>query len=49
MSLARAIAQHRFAGRTDLKTPVFVSFSTVVGSRGSTDRARDARGFAVKF
>jgi catalase len=30
-------------------TPVFVRFSTVVGSRGSTDLARDARGFAVKF
>lgn len=31
------------------RTPVFVRFSTVVGSRGSTDLARDARGFAVKF
>ncbi len=31
------------------KTSVFVRFSTVVGSRGSTDLARDARGFAVKF
>ena len=31
------------------KTPVFVRFSTVAGSRGSTDMARDARGFAVKF
>ena len=30
-------------------TPVFVRFSTVVGSRGSTDTARDVRGFAVKF
>lgn len=30
-------------------TPVFVRFSTVVGSRGSADTARDARGFAVKF
>jgi catalase len=29
--------------------PVFVRFSTVVGSRGSTDLARDVRGFAVKF
>ena len=28
---------------------MFVRFSTVVGSRGSTDLARDARGFAVKF
>jgi catalase len=31
------------------ETPVFVRFSTVVGSRGSTDLARDVRGFAVKF
>ena len=30
-------------------TPVFVRFSTVAGSRGSSDLARDARGFAVKF
>jgi catalase len=32
-----------------LKTPVFVRFSTVAGSRGSTDTPRDVRGFAVKF
>ena len=32
-----------------VRTPVFVRFSTVVGSRGSTDMARDVRGFAVKF
>ena len=32
-----------------VKTPVFVRFSTVAGSRGSTDLARDVRGFAVKF
>jgi len=31
------------------QTPVFVRFSTVVGSRGSADTARDPRGFAVKF
>ena len=31
------------------ETPVFVRFSTVQGSRGSTDLARDVRGFAVKF
>ncbi len=31
------------------KTPVFVRFSTVAGSRGSADLARDVRGFAVKF
>jgi catalase len=31
------------------KTPVFMRFSTVAGSRGSADTARDVRGFAVKF
>ncbi|SDG10241.1 catalase [Chitinophaga filiformis] len=31
------------------ETPVFVRFSTVAGSRGSTDLARDVRGFATKF
>ncbi len=31
------------------KTPVFVRLSTVAGSRGSADLARDVRGFAVKF
>jgi len=34
---------------TSRETPVFVRFSTVAGSRGSTDLARDVRGFAVKF
>ncbi len=31
------------------QTRVFTRFSTVVGSRGSADTARDTRGFAVKF
>ncbi|MBM7768319.1 hypothetical protein JOE62_001732 [Glutamicibacter nicotianae] len=31
------------------QTKVFVRFSTVVGSRGSMDTARDTRGFATKF
>ena len=31
------------------ETPVFLRFSTVTGSRGSADTARDPRGFAVKF
>ncbi|WP_413377448.1 catalase [Alkalihalobacillus sp. 1P02AB] len=31
------------------KTPVFVRFSTVAGSKGSGELARDARGFATKF
>jgi catalase len=38
-----------FLSDTTLKTPVFVRFSTVAGSRGSADTVRDARGFAVKF
>ncbi len=32
-----------------VETPVFARFSTVVGSRGSTDLPRDVRGFSVKF
>ncbi|HEU5311462.1 MAG TPA: catalase, partial [Candidatus Eisenbacteria bacterium] len=39
----------RFLQDPARKTPVFVRFSTVAGSRGSTDLARDVRGFAVKF
>ncbi len=31
------------------ETPVFVRFSTVLGSRGSADTVRDTRGFATKF
>jgi catalase len=38
-----------FLNDTQNETPVFVRFSTVAGSRGSTDLARDVRGFAVKF
>lgn len=38
-----------FLNDTSAETPVFVRFSTVAGSRGSTDLARDVRGFAVKF
>jgi catalase len=38
-----------FLNDPNLETPVFVRFSTVAGSRGSTDLARDVRGFAVKF
>ena len=32
-----------------VSTPVFVRFSTVLGSRGSADTVRDTRGFATKF
>jgi len=41
--------QAKFLTDPSLKTPVFVRFSTVVGSRGSADTARDVRGFATKF
>jgi len=33
---------------TSRETPVFVRFSTVLGSRGSADTVRDVRGFAIK-
>jgi catalase len=41
--------QAGFLNDTTRETPVFVRFSTVAGSRGSSDLARDVRGFAVKF
>jgi catalase len=47
-SLAR-YTQAAFLQDPSRKTPVFVRFSTVAGSRGSSDLARDVRGFAVKF
>lgn len=31
------------------QTPMFTRFSTVAGSRGSTDLARDVHGFATRF
>src|SRR5215471_19423545 len=31
------------------RTPVYARFSTVAGSRGAPDTARDPRGFALKF
>ena len=39
----------KFLSDPGRKTPVFTRFSTVAGSRGSSDLARDVRGFAVKF
>ena len=44
-----AYTKAKFLNDTSVQTPVFVRFSTVAGSRGSTDLARDVRGFAVKF
>ncbi|TKC63570.1 catalase [Pedobacter hiemivivus] len=43
------VTKAAFLNDTETETPVFVRFSTVAGSKGSTDLARDVRGFAVKF
>ncbi|HEY6764175.1 MAG TPA: catalase [Candidatus Sulfotelmatobacter sp.] len=43
------VTRAAFLSDPKIKTPVFVRFSTVAGERGSTDMARDVRGFAVKF
>ncbi|MFC9767285.1 catalase [Rhodococcus jostii] len=45
---ADPISKAAFLGK-DVDTPVFVRFSTVLGSRGSADAVRDTRGFATKF
>ncbi|WP_054875932.1 catalase [Oxobacter pfennigii] len=50
--LYESMAQYtkaKFLQNPNVKTPVFVRFSTVVGSRGSADTVRDVRGFATKF
>ena len=39
----------KFLTAPGTRTPVFVRFSTVAGSRGSADTVRDVRGFATKF
>jgi catalase len=46
---AADLTRAKFLQDPSVKTPVFVRFSTVVGSRGAADTARDARGFATKF
>ncbi|MVO88648.1 catalase [Streptomyces sp. p1417] len=45
---AASVTKAAFLGK-DVETPVFVRFSTVLGSRGSSDTVRDTRGFATKF
>src|SRR4051812_4747456 len=45
---ARSISRAGFLAK-DVETPVFVRFSTVLGSCGSADTVRDTRGFATKF
>lgn len=47
-----SLAKHTRADifqRKGERTPAFVRFSTVAGSKGSVDLARDVRGFAVKL
>jgi catalase len=46
---AAALSRAAFLQDPGERTPVFVRFSTVAGSRGSADTVRDVRGFAVKF
>lgn len=45
----KAYTKARFLTEPDMRTPVFVRFSQVVGFRGSADAVRDVRGFATKF
>jgi catalase len=45
----KGISRAGILNEVSVKTPVFVRFSTVAGNKGSTDLARDVRGFAVKF
>lgn len=46
---AASVTKAAVLAEEGLQTPVFVRFSTVLGSRGSADTARDTRGFATKF
>lgn len=47
-SLKHVTTAH-FLQRPGTKTPVFVRFSTFIGSKGAKDTAIDIRGFATKF
>jgi catalase len=50
--LTESLADHttaRVLTEVGERTEVFTRFSTVAGSKGSTDTPRDVRGFAVKF
>src|SRR3978361_582455 len=44
-----AVTRAEILQRVRERTPAFVRFSTVAGSKGSFDLARDVRGFAVKL
>jgi catalase len=43
------VSKAAFLADPNVRTPVFVRFSTVAGERGSADVPRDVRGFATKF
>ncbi|MDQ3220404.1 MAG: catalase [Acidobacteriota bacterium] len=43
------VTKAKFLQDPSRRTPIFARFSTVAGSRGSSDLARDVRGFSVKF
>jgi catalase len=45
----KGISRAAIFNEVRVKTPLFIRFSTVAGNKGSTDLARDVRGFAVKF
>ena len=45
----KGISRAAIFNEVGVKTPLFARFSTVAGNKGSTDLARDVRGFAVKF
>src|SRR6201986_5378315 len=45
----KGVTKAAFLQKKGARTPVFTRFSTVAGSKGSRDLARDVRGFAVKF
>ncbi|KAI9728517.1 MAG: catalase A [Cirrosporium novae-zelandiae] len=46
---AEDVTEAKVLTDTSRTTPMFVRFSTVLGSRGSADTVRDVRGFALKF
>jgi catalase len=48
-AVARRFTRMRMFDAVGKRTPVFVRFSTVAGSKGAPDSLRDPRGFAVKF
>lgn len=45
----KELTSAHFLQDPSVKTPVFVRFSTVAGSKGSSETVRDVRGFSTKF